>query len=237
MVQATRVDGGYQVTGKAPWVTGWSLLDSFILGAVRMPEADHIYFYVPKAGNERALKPGPRIPLVVMNASDTVEVTLENLFLPDDYVLYERSADSLKRGDYCGISGHVFLPLGCARGSVSYLRTLAEKRRNSSFAEAAEEFTREIDACRHEALTWSGACADLPDYKEHALQSRASAIVLAVRAAHATVTATGGSAHLLSLPPQRLLREAIFYTTVAQTSDVQGATLDLLISPNCWQGD
>ena len=92
-----------------------------------------------------------------------------------------------------------------------------------------------MDACRREALAWSGACADLPDYKEHALRVRATAIVLAVRAAHAAVTATGGSAHRLDSPPQRLLREAIFYTTTAQTADVRSATLDLLISPDCWQ--
>ena len=234
MVRAERVAGGYRVSGKAPWVTGWSLLDSFILGAMRVPDNDHLYFYVPKAGNEAALLPGPRIPLVVMNASDTVEVTLDKLFLPDEYVLSERSAESLRRSDFCGISGHVFLPLGCARGSVHYLQMLAEHRGNEVFAHAAEEFTREIDACRHEALTWSGACADLPDYKEHALHARAAAIVLAVRAAHAAVTATGGSAHLLSMPPQRLLREAIFYTTTAQTPDVQNGTLDLLLSPDCW---
>jgi alkylation response protein AidB-like acyl-CoA dehydrogenase len=235
MVRAERVSGGYRVFGKAPWVTGWSLLDSFILGAMRLPDNDHIYFYVPKAGNEAALLPGPRIPLVVMNASDTVEVTLDGLFLPDEYVLSERSAESLLRSDFCGISGHVFLPLGCARGSVHCLQTMAEHRSNEIFAHAAEEFTREIDACRHEALTWSGACADLPDYKEHALHARAAAIVLAVRAAHAAVTAMGGNAHMLSMPPQRLLREAIFYTTTAQTPDVQNGTLDLLLSPDCWR--
>ncbi len=234
MVRAERAPGGYRVSGTAPWVTGWGVMDSFILGAMRLPEEDHIYFYVPKAGNEAGLIPGPRIPLVVMNASDTVEVAMDGLFLPDDYVLYERPAEAMKRGDYCSISGHVFLPLGGARGSVHYLRTLAEKRGNEVFAHAAEELTREINACRHEALTWSGACADQADYKEHALHARAAAIVLAVRAAHATVTATGGSAHLLSMPPQRLLREAIFYTTTAQTPDVQNGTLDLLLSPDCW---
>jgi isovaleryl-CoA dehydrogenase len=234
MVTAQRVSGGYQVSGKAPWVTAWSLLDSFILGAVRLPEDDHIYFYVPKAGNAAMLLPGAAIPLVVMNASDTVEVTLNELFLPDDYVLYERPAEALKRGDFCGITGHVFLPLGCARGSVFALNALAEQRHNDAFAHAADEFANEINTCRAEALQWSGACAEQPDYKDRALHARAEAITLATRAAHAVVTATGGGAHLLSSPAQRLLRESIFYTTTAQTSDVQSATIDLLISPDCW---
>ena len=234
MVTAERTDGGYRVSGKAPWVTGWSLLDSFILGAMRLPENDHIYFYVPKDGNEDALLPGPSIPLAVMNASDTVEVTLDNLFLPDDYVLYERPAEALKRGDFCGITGHVYLPLGCARGSVFALNALAAQRRKEEFSQAAAEFQQEVDACRTEALQWSGACAELPDYKNRALHARAEAITLATRAAHAVVTATGGGAHLLSSPAQRLLRESIFYTTTAQTADVQSATLDLLLSSDCW---
>ena len=234
MVRAERVEGGYRINGKAPWVTGWGILDSFILGATRLPQNDHVYFYVPKAGNEYAIQPGPFIPLAVMNASDTVEVVFVDLFLPDAHVLSERPADALRRSDFCGISGHVFLPLGGARGSVHYLQTLAGQRHKEAFAHVADEFTREIDACRHEALTWSGACADQDDYKEHALRARATAIVLAVRAAHAAVAATGGSAHLLANPPQRLLREAIFYTTLAQTPDVQTGTLDLLISPECW---
>lgn len=234
MVTAAPVPGGYQINGKAPWVTGWSLLDAFILGAT-LPDGSHLFAYVPKAGNEQTMQGGPEIPLAVMGASDTVEVAFTDLFLPDGLALYERPAEALRRGDFCGITGHVFLPLGCARGSVHYLRALAEKRRKAGFAEAADAFTREIDACRHEALAWSGACADLADYKDRALHARATAIVLAVRAAHATVVATGGSAHLLSQPPQRLLREAIFYTTTAQTFDVRTATLDLLISPECWK--
>lgn len=233
MVSAKPTPGGYRVQGKAPWVTGWALLDSFILGAT-LPNGDHLFCYLPKAGNEAALEPGPRIPLVVMNASDTVEVTLSDVFVPEAHVLSIRPAEALRRGDFCGISGHVFLPLGCARGSVHYLRALAEKRRDDTLAHAAEAFAQEIDACRRDALHWSGACVDLPDYKEHALRARAMAIVLAVRAAHASVAATGGTAHLLANPPQRLLREAIFYTTIAQTSDVREATLDLLISPDCW---
>lgn len=233
MVRAEPAPGGYTISGTAPWVTGWALMDSFILGAA-LPNGDHLFAYVPKAGLTGTMTLGPRIPLAVMNASDTVEVAFADVFLPDELALSERPSEALTRGDYCGISGHVFLPLGCARGSIHYLHSLADRRGEASFAQAADTLAREVDECRQNALQWSGACADLPDYKEHALRARASAITLATRAAHAAVTATGGSAHLLSQPPQRLLREAIFYTTTAQTRDVQSATLDLLISPDCW---
>lgn len=233
LVRAESVSGGYEINGTAPWVSGCALMDSFILGA-SLPDGSHLFAYVPKQGLAGKMEAGLRIPLAVMNASDTVEVTFMGLVVPDELVLSVRPAEALTRGDFCGISGHVFLPLGCARGSIRYLHSLAERRNQPSFAEAADALAREVDECRRKALLWSGACADLPEYKEHALQARAEAIMLATRAAHAAVTATGGSAHLLSQPPQRLLREAIFYTTTAQTRDVQSATLDLLLSPDCW---
>ncbi|MCW3061795.1 MAG: Acyl-CoA dehydrogenase [Capsulimonas sp.] len=232
-VTAERVSGGYLVNGVAPWVTGWSLLDGFTLGAVMGDE--HLFVYVPKEGNNVSLTPGPRIPLAVMNASDTVEVKMTDLFIPERALLSLRPTEALRHSDHCGITGHVYLPLGCARGSIYYLRSLAAKRSNPRLTEVADAFTEEVDRCRADALAWTGACAGLPEYKERALHVRASAIVLAVRAAHAAVTATGGSAHLLTQPPQRLLREAIFYTTTAQTQDVQAETLDLLVSPDCWR--
>jgi hypothetical protein len=54
--------------------------------------------------------------------------------------------------------------------------------------------------------------------------------MLAMRAAYAVVTATGGTAHLLTSPAQRRLREAVFYTTVAQTEDLRTEMLELLVS-------
>jgi alkylation response protein AidB-like acyl-CoA dehydrogenase len=225
--------GGYRINGKAPWVTAWGLVDAIALGATVAETGEHLFAYVPKAGVEEGMSATPPLPLAVMAASDTVEVTFDNFFVPERYVLYIRPAEALRRADYRGITGHALFPLGCARGSVHYLRELAARRASSQLETVISALEREIAACRTAALTWTGSCADLPDYKEHALRARSSAILLATRAAHAAVTATGGSAHLLNNPPQRLMREAVFYTTLAQTADVQAGTLDLLISPLC----
>ena len=65
----------------------------------------------------------------------------------------------------------------------------------------------------------------------NALRARAGAIVLAMRAAHAVVTAGGGRSQMEMATPQRLLREAQFYTNAVQTQDVQAAVLNQLFSP------
>ena len=49
-VRAERVADGYLVNGVIPWVTGWGLLDGFVLGAV-CEDGDHVFVYVEKAAN------------------------------------------------------------------------------------------------------------------------------------------------------------------------------------------
>ena len=227
-VTATRVSEGFVFNGKVPWITGWALLDSFILGAVADDSGDHVYVYVDKVLHGSGLKALPPEPLACMNASDTVEVEINNLFISNDHLIYERPSRAIHRSDYCGIAGNITPQLGCTRGSVIQLHKLAEQPGKQNINEIADRFEQSIKDCRSGSLRWNGATVDHPDYKTEALKVRSRATVLAVRAGHAVVTATGGSAQRLNNPGQRLLREAMFYTTVAQTEDVRWATLQEL---------
>jgi len=230
LVRADRVAGGYTLNGVIPWITGWGLLDGFALGAT-LEGGDHLFVYVDREQHQESLSASAPLPLVVMAASDTVEMEARDLFIPDEYVLARRSAEALRRADENTITTHAALPLGCARASARYLREMASQPGREALGQTAFALTLEIDGCRREALTWNCDCAVHPDYKTHALRARATANVLALRAAHATVIATGGRAHLVTSPPQRLLREAQFYGTAVQTPDVQASTLDQLVSP------
>ena len=235
MVKAVYVAGGYLIDGTAPWITGWRILNSFVLGAT-LPNGHHLYAYVPINDDKNAMKASPPMRLAVINASDTVEVTFRALFVPDEHTLYERPAIVLRQSDLKGITTHVDLPLGCARGSVFCLRTLARERAYEPFVDVADRLQATIGRVRADAIKWNSARADLADYKVNALRARAAAILVAVKAAHAAVAAAGGTAHLTANPPQRLVREAMFYTTLAQTLDVRTGTLDLLLSPECQPG-
>ena len=230
LMRAVTVPGGYRLNGVIPWITGWSWLDGFVLGAA-LEGGDHLFVYVERERHREALSAGEPLPLIVMEASDTREVQVHDLFIPDEFVLRRQPAEELQRADHRGITSHAALPLGCARGSVRYLRELAQTPGREALGETAFALTLEIDGCRREALTWNCDCAQHPQYKTHALRARSVANVLALRAAHAAVVATGGRAHLKTSAPQRLLREAQFYSTAVQTPDVQAGTLDQLVSP------
>ncbi len=229
-IRAALAPGGYRVSGVIPWITGWAGLDGFVLGAA-LEDGRHLFVYVEKEAHQTALTASPPLPLIVMAASDTVEVQITDLFVPDDRVLSLRPAQALRDADRRSITSHAALSLGCARAGARLLHGLARMPGRESLGETALALTGEIDHCRRNALLWNCDCAGHPDYAAHALRARATANVLALRAAHAAVVATGGRAHLRDAAPQRLLREAQFYSTAVLTPEVQAATLDQLVSP------
>lgn len=230
---AKSVPGGFCVNGVIPWITAWNLLDGFVLGSVLDDGDRHLFAYVDctEPAAQTSLTAGEPMPLIVMRASGTVAVVVRDLFIPQENALAVRPRGSFQQAEDHEITTHTALPLGCARGCERYLRDLAQERGSDDFNEAATALMFEINYCRREALTWGCECIDHPEYKKHALRARARAIVLAMRAAHAVVTAGGGSSQFVTSAPQRLLREAQFYTNAVQTSDVQTAVLNQLFSP------
>lgn len=229
---AETVPGGFRVNGAIPWITAWSLLDGFVLGSVLDDGDRHLFAYVDCKGKARtSLTASEPLPLIVMRASGTVSVEVRDLFIPRENMLAVRPREEFLRTDDHEITTHTALPLGCARGCERYLREMARERGRDDLNEVATALMFEINHCRREALTWDCDCIDHPEYKKHALRARASAIVLVLRAAHAVVTAGGGGSQFITATPQRLLREAQFYTNAVQTSDVQTAVLNQLFSP------
>ena len=228
---AAPVDGGFMLNGTIPWISGWGLIDAFVVGASLPETNEHVFGYVQVDKAKDSLQAGPDIELVVMNASGTVELKVENLFLPMDRVLSVQPTQQFHDYDNKTITTHTALPLGCARGCAAYLRELGQCQERDELVSYAIAVSYETDQCRREALTWNCDCVNHPEYLRYALRARAQSIVLAMRSAHAAVAATGGRAHLTRSTPQRLLREAQFYTTVVQMPDVQSGTLDQLFSP------
>jgi alkylation response protein AidB-like acyl-CoA dehydrogenase len=227
MLRANPVEAGWVLSGVAPWVTGWPLLSGVVYGAV-LPDDRHLFVYVPAAESD-GLSASPPLPLCAMNASATVEVRMDDVFVPEGAFVKYSSREEMARGDTAGIAGAIYPPLGCARGSLSWLRQIAERRRYfPAITETADALDAEINACRAEAQRWSDGPKDIPEYKPGALNARTWAIELGVRAAHMAVAASSGAANSLDHPAQRRFREAMFYTLIAQTTDIMSATLERL---------
>jgi alkylation response protein AidB-like acyl-CoA dehydrogenase len=230
MLRAEEAPGGYRLHGTIPWITGWTLLDGFVLGAVRA-DGQHLLAYVDRAQHQEALTASAPMDLCVMAASDTVEVRVTDLHIAEDCVLACQPPEALTHYELRMLTSHAALPLGCARAAAQILHEIGRRPGRDDTTHTAMGLTLEIHACRRQALTWHCDCIRHPDYTQYAMRARTSAITLAMRAAFAAVTASGGRAHLRDAAPQRLLREAQFYATAVQTPEIQAGVLDQLVSP------
>lgn len=238
ILRAEPVRGGFRLYGTAPWVTGWGLMNQVVFGAT-LPDGRFVYLWSPadhhdfpelfegKESEENgwgSLRSSAPLSLCAMNASATTELTLDGWFIPQDHWLSESDRETMRRNDRNAVLGGTAMPLGCIAASVRLLQETAERRSIPAIARAAESFRKEEKEASSAVEGWNGRGAQA-DFFPKGLELRAWVIELAVRAAHAAVTANSGSANSLAHPAQRLLREAMFYTIQAQTHEVMDATL------------
>ena len=241
ILRATETTDGFRLHGTAPWVTGYGVISQVVFGAA-LPDGRFVYVWSPlnrgdfpdlfdldTEGNGGTLNASAPLPLCAMNASGTVEIALKDWFIPRDHWLSYSDRETLQRNDRNGVLNAVSLCIGCASGSVRLLSETAEKRDLPAIRHASESLARELGEIREQIADWNRRTQE-PEFFENAIRLRAWIIEFGVRAAHAAVCANSGAANSLSHPAQRLLREAMFYSVQAQTSDVMAATLDRLAS-------
>lgn len=241
VLRATPVAGGYRLDGSAPWVTGWGLMNQFVFGAT-LPDERFVYLWLPPDrslfsdmfaeanppdSDWGSLQASAPLPVCAMNASATVVIDFVGQFVPEAHRLSFSDRETMRQNDRNGVLGATAMPIGCAQGSVRLLFETAERRGLTAIARAAASFRSQVDEIRAEIAECNTQVGS-PGFFERAVRLRARVIALAVRAAHAAITANSGSANSLSHPAQRLYREAMFYTVQAQTHEVMDSTLALL---------
>jgi alkylation response protein AidB-like acyl-CoA dehydrogenase len=167
-----------------------------------------------------------------MGATETVEATLEKLFVPEGNLLFLSNREALMAGDDAAAATNVAPMLGVARGSLRALERQIEKKPLPALVEVHEKLTAEVARCRSICAAWAalGAAAG-----EHGKEARAWAIDLGMRAAQAAFVAASGGANTLTHPAQRRCREALFYSLYQQTGELLSATaLRLTRQPSEW---
>jgi len=203
-VVATPQPGGYRIDGEAPWVTSWGLAGVYAVAA-RMGE--RIVFFLLDA-DAPDVSASPPLVLAAMNASSTVRLSFEGLYVPEDDVLSVVAFDQWQADDRVATAKPNPAAFGIAAACVRLL--------------GDTPLAGELEECRRRSDALAGAAE--PDL-DALVEARAQSLELAVRAATALVVATGGRAMSVDHPAQRLLREAAFFTIQAQTPALRRATL------------
>jgi alkylation response protein AidB-like acyl-CoA dehydrogenase len=228
-VKAIPVEGGYQLEGEVPWVTGFGFFQDFIVGAA-LPDGRAVYGIVPfietcqDAGGAIAFSEAMELGAIA--STNTVTATLTDWFLPEERVVFVKRAGAIHENDKKNVLYHGFSALGCARAGLDILEAAHSSKQlpflKLAFESLNEEVTRcnaaMIEALPPESQSW-----------EERLQLRAWAINLAVRCANAAVTVSSGAANYRYHAAQRVYREALVFTISGQTTAVMEATLARLV--------
>lgn len=222
IMRAEPAGDGYVLDGEVPWITGYGIFTEFIIGAT-LPTGGAVFAVVPFE-NRAGIELSEPMRLCAMETALTVSGTFTKFSVTADKVLFIRPTDWIAKNDMINITLQGHFAIGCAQAGIDVLRQVHERKPLAFIAEAADKLQNELDRCRMEA----GEAQGEDETTDERLQIRAWAIDLAVRCAHAAVTASSGAANALSHPAQRIYREALVYTVSAQTTDIMRATLERL---------
>ena len=126
MITATPIEGGYNIIGKVPWITGFDFFDVFMLGA-NLPDGREIRGIIPFTPSSQVRFSAP-MKLGAMQSSNTVEAIFENYFLPSENVVSLAPAGAIHNNDKKVVIYPSFLVLGCAQAGLEIVKKVAETK-------------------------------------------------------------------------------------------------------------
>ncbi|RTH27283.1 acyl-CoA dehydrogenase [Thermus scotoductus] len=233
--RAEPVSGGYVLNGTKQFITQGSVAGVYVIVArtdpAPSPERKHLgisafAFFRPETG----LRIGRKEEKLGLNASDTAQLVLEDLFVAEDSLLGERGKgfyDVLKVLDG-GRIGIAAMAVGLGRAALDYALRYAKQREafgrpiaeyqgvSFKLAEAATE----LEAAR---LLYLKA-AELKDggrpYTLEAAQAKLFASEVAVKACDEAIQILGGYGYIKDYPVERYWRDARLTRIGEGTSEI-----------------
>ncbi|WP_424188209.1 acyl-CoA dehydrogenase family protein [Actinokineospora sp. G85] len=200
---AERVEGGWALTGDAPFVSGWGIVDVLQVSAVA---GDQVVKVVVDAAAAPGLSP-TRLDLIAAQGTATVRLVFDGLFVPDDRVAGVQALSSFQDDAVFGSRLNGCLAMGLTRRAADLLDDLGRVEEAAAFREAAAQARAALDT----GLTDLAAM----------LRARAGASELAYRAAGAVVVAEGARGVAIGGHGQRLVREATFTLVAASRAPIK----------------
>jgi hypothetical protein len=191
---------GWALDGEAPWVSGWGLVDRLVVAA-RGPDDTVVSLAID--AQERPGLEATRRQLAALNATSTMKLTFDALFVDDDHVLGQVPHDpSAESAESLRVNGS--LALGVTRRCCSLIgpSMLDDELR---------------DARGHLGIADTDTIA----------HARARASELAVRASHALAVFLGSSSVLQGGIAERTAREAQLLLTFGSRPAIRGSLLQL----------
>ena len=216
-VLATRVDGGWELSGPQPWCTGWGLHAALLVGGKDEAAGEAVFGVLP------ADRPGltglGELGLAAMGGTSTHAVRYDGLLLRDDEVVLRKDFAAWAEGDAVLNRNVQPSTFGIALAALDLLGPASP-----ATAAALRERVADVRTRAYRLLD----DVDPAEAGDERLALRAQALLLGIESCTALLAARGGRGMSLSDPAQRLYRAAAFQLVHSQAAHIREATLAAL---------
>ncbi|MGB5963389.1 MAG: acyl-CoA dehydrogenase family protein [Coleofasciculaceae cyanobacterium] len=229
LLKAFPKNGGFQLNGQVPWLTGFNLFSQCIVAA-SLPDGQAVYGIIPfneiKQNMGATITLSKPMQLGAMASTNTVSAAINNWFLAEENVVSIKPAGAIQESDQKNVLNHGFTCLGCAEAALDIVETTAHTKQLLFINKAFDSLADELVRCQKAML--EALSPNTKSWQER-LQLRAWAINLMLRCANAAVIVSSGAANYQNHPAQRVYREALVFAVSGQTTAVMEATLTKLV--------
>ena len=218
-VFATRVDGGWSLSGLQPWCTGWGLTDVVLVGAL-VVETDQVVFGLVPARDRPEMTSAGELTLAAMGGTRTHALRFNALLLPDTDVVLLTDRGPWAQVDAANNTNVQPSTFGIALAALEHLT-----EREPDIAMQLRPRLLELRMRAYRLIDE----ADPAEQLERRLALRAESLLLAISCCTALLAARGGQGMDLGEPAQLLLRAAAFQLVHSQAAHIRAATLEALV--------
>ena len=230
--RATKVDGGWKLNGQKQWISMGNYAKLALIFARTDPEKAHrglACFLVPTDSD--GFSSGSIHGKLGLKASDTAELSLSDVEVPDEAMLgeigdgFKVAMSALDSGRYSVASGCVGISQGCVNASVQYAKEREQFGRPIGSFQLVQAMIADmvVDTEAARGLVWkAGWLKDTgkPSTTETSI-AKLYATEAAVRNANLAIQVHGGSGYVDDHPVERYLRDARVATLYEGTSQIQ----------------
>ena len=230
--RATKLDGGWRLNGQKQWISMGNYAKLALVFAQTDPEKAHrglACFLVPTDSD--GFSSGSIHGKLGLKASDTAELSLSDVEVPDEAMLgeigdgFKVAMSALDSGRYSVASGCVGISQGCVNASVQYAKEREQFGRPIGSFQLVQAMIADmvVDTEAARGLVWkAGWLKDTgkPSTTETSI-AKLYATEAAVRNANLAIQVHGGSGYVDDHPVERYLRDARVATLYEGTSQIQ----------------
>jgi butyryl-CoA dehydrogenase len=230
--RAVKVDGGWKLSGQKQWISMGNYAKLALIFAQTDPDKAHrglACFLVPT--DSEGFSSGSIHGKLGLKASDTAELSLSDVEVPDEAMLgeigdgFKVAMSALDSGRYSVASGCVGICQGCVNASVRYSKEREQFGRPIAGFQLVQAMIADmvVDTEAARGLVWrAGWLKDTgkPSTTETSI-AKLYATEAAVRNANLAIQVHGGSGYVDDHPVERYLRDARVATLYEGTSQIQ----------------